>query len=273
MKLTRSILTFSAIAMLSGCIVIAETSHANIHSQKEFTLDAHALKKLTIDAGAGSLSIRGKEGLKEIQVKADIYTHSKSADNYELTLSDSGSTAYLVAKSASQNGISWGSSSRINLEVLVPKNMMLDIDDGSGELHISHITGDVNISDGSGDIALTEVVGDLKIVDGSGSMDIAHVKGDVNIKDGSGDMQLTDISGNVDIDDGSGSIYASNVSGSAKIDDGSGDLTVREVSGLVTIDDGSGDIDVEGAGSLTIIESGSGDLRVKAISGDFEIDS
>jgi len=41
----------------------------------------------------------------------------------------------------------------------------------------------------------------------------------------------------------------------------------------LTIDDGSGDIKVKDAGGLTITESGSGGLNVKAVKGEFNIDS
>lgn len=294
MTFARSIIALSTIALLSGCIVIATPSQADVHLQKELTLDAQSLKTLNVDAGAGSLSIVGRDGIDEITVKADIYTSSDNDGSYELLLSDSGKTAYLVAHNSSQSGysnISWGNGHRIDLEVIVPNSMMLDVTDGSGEMTINDINANVKVKDGSGTLTIENINGQLTVDDGSGPMNIHNINasldikdgsgelviskvvGDVTIDDGSGSIELVNIKGHVDIEDGSGSIEVSDVSGNAKIDDGSGDLTVRKVTGVVTIDDGSGDIDIENAGGLTILETGSGSLRVKNVKGNFEIDS
>jgi len=257
MTFAKSIITLSTIALLSGCIVIATPSHADVHLQKELVLDAQTLKMLDISAGAGSLSIAGREGIDEITVKADIYTSSEEK-LYELALSGSGKTAYLVAHNSSHSAstrITWGNGHRIDLEVIVPNSMILDVTDGSGPINIHNISADVNVKDGSGELVISKITGDVNVEDGSGSIELVHIKGHVEIEDGSGSIEVIDVSGNTNIDDGSG------------------DLTVRKVTGMVTIEDGSGDIDIENAGDLTILEAGSGRLRVKNVKGDFEIDS
>jgi len=252
--LSQISLALATMSMLSGCIVVASPSSANFHQQKELTLSASSLKKLDIETGAGSLTVKGSEHANEISVTADIYTHSSSSENYEFELSDSGSTAFLIAKNNKSS--SWGGKSpRIDLVVTIPTRMMLEINDGSGSIDVSDIIGSVDIDDGSGEIKLNDIIGN------------------VSIKDGSGKITLTEIDGNLSIDDGSGSIYARGISGDANIEDGSGDLTVRNVKGTIIIDDGSGDINVEDAGGLKIIDSGSGGLKVNNVKGGFEIDS
>jgi len=255
MKSVKVLAAVATASLLSGCIVVATPSHADTHQRKQLTLDASSLSELDIDAGAGSLEVRGQSGLSEIRVTADIYTDSKYRDHYELSLTEAGDTANLVAKNKSTSGFWVGSSPRIDLVVHVPDEMTLDIDDGSGDMRVTGISASVNISDGSGDIEVEQLHGDLKI------------------DDGSGEMELSDIRGNLTIDDGSGNIYAKNITGSAVFEDGSGDLTVKKVSGNVTVDDGSGDISVQDAGGLTILETGSGGLSVKGVEGNFEIDS
>lgn len=269
---TKASLAFATISLLSGCIVIASPSHADVHNKKELTLTADTLKKLDIEAGAGGLIIQGSENATEITVIADIYTSSKHTSSYELELSESGAIAYLIAKSNSSG--SWiGSSPHIDLVVTVPAKMMLEVNDGSGDIEITNIGGAINLKDGSGSLSIKQVQSPVTIVDGSGGIELANIFGGVDIEDGSGSITLTDISGDLSIDDGSGSIYARGVSGNANINDGSGSLTVKQVSGIVTLDDGSGDIEVEDAGGLKIIDSGSGGLKVSNVKGDFEIDS
>lgn len=275
MTFTKSIIALSTFTLLSGCVVVASPTHADVHLTKNFTLDAQSLTELEVEAGAGSLSIKGQAGLTEIQVKAEIYTSSEDHDNYELTLSDSGSTAYLIAQGKGHSGFWTGSShsAHIDLEVLVPQHLMLDVQDGSGDTLIKDINAEVTIKDGSGEIIVHNVKGNLTIDDGSGRIQVSKVIGNVEIDDGSGEMKLSNIQGHVDIEDGSGSIEVINVEGNANLEDGSGDLTVSQVSGMVTVDDGSGDIDVQDAGGLKILETGSGGLRIKNVKGEFEIDS
>jgi len=273
MKLTSSLLFATSAALLSGCIVVANPSHANHHSQQELQIDATTLSAFDIEAGAGSLVISGSDHATQISVTADIYTDKRNTDNYQLELSDSGKTAFLVSKIKSSSGFWQGDSPHIDLKITVPSHMKLIVDDGSGAMSISNINGAVYVKDGSGELTVKGIKSDVMINDGSGSLYVSDVIGNVTIVDGSGSMELSEIDGNVDIDDGSGSIYAKGISGSALFEDGSGDLTVKKVDGVVTIDDGSGDIDVEQAGGLKILDSGSGGLRVQKVKGGFEIDS
>lgn len=269
---TQTSLALAVTSLLSGCIVIASPLKANVHQQKEITLTASTLKKLDIEAGAGGLIIKGSDKVTEITVSADIYTSSESKSSYEFELSDSGSTAYLVAKIDSA-GMWTGNSPHIDLVVTLPSSMVLEVNDGSGDIDISNMDGVINVTDGSGGLSMNDINNHVTIVDGSGEIELTNILGSVDIEDGSGKMILNDIDGNLTIEDGSGSIYARGVSGDADINDGSGDLTVKQVTGIITLDDGSGDIDVEEAGGLKIIDSGSGGLKVNNVKGGFEIDS
>ncbi|MCJ8322115.1 MAG: hypothetical protein MJK12_20975 [Colwellia sp.] len=275
MNFPKSVLALSTLVILNGCVVIASPSYADVHLTKELTLDAKSLSELEIEAGAGSLSIKGMEGLTEIQVKAEIYTSSEDHNDYELTLSDSGSTGHLIAKRKDNSGFWSGNShsAHIDLEVLVPQHLMLDIEDGSGDTLVKNMNSSVKIKDGSGELIIHNVTGNVTIDDGSGRIQVTEVVGNLDIEDGSGEIKVSDIKGHIEIDDGSGSITVKNVEGNTHIEDGSGDLTVSHVSGMVTVDDGSGDIDVQDAGGLKILETGSGGLRIKNVKGEFEIDS
>lgn len=273
MNLTKSILFLTALSTLNGCIVVAKPNNANYHQNKELMLAADDLNQLNVEAGAGNLIIRGSSTAQSIVVRAEIFTTAKMKDNYELTLTRSGNNATLVSQMDSTSGFWVGESPHIDLVVTVPSNLMLDINDGSGDLYASDINADVFIKDGSGDVDISNIVGSLSLEDGSGELKIKDITGQVNIDDGSGDIRLKNVVGNVSVEDGSGELVAENIQGTAVFDDNSGDLRVRHVSGMVTVSDGSGDIVVEDAGGLKIIEDGSGDLRIRKVKGNFEVDS
>ena len=240
---------------LSGCIVVAKPSYADWHQQKELSLSSHQLDALVVEAGAGKLNIKGQNGLDEITVIADIYTSKSAQQDYELTLEQRGSRAYLVAKNESTSGFWVGDSPKIDVVVHVPSQLKLDIDDGSGRIKIDGIEQNIEINDGSGDIS------------------ISNVTGNISIEDGSGDLFIEQVAGNLTIEDGSGSMVIKSITGDANLEDGSGDLQVRDITGAVTIDDGSGDIEVKNAGDLNVLESGSGELQISGIIGTTKIDS
>ena len=251
---TAKLLSLSALAIaLSGCVINVNAQSANVRLEESLSIDASSLSKFDIEAGAGSLIITGDESATEIKVQADIRTTDDR--DYILELDSSGSKARLVAKHNSHMGYWKGSSPTIDLTITMPAGLMLDVDDGSGEIKISNINNE------------------LQLDDGSGATRIENVKGDVRIDDGSGELYVKGVEGNLELNDGSGSLTVHKVTGDVDIEDGSGELTVRDVSGKVTIDDGSGGIDVSRAGSLKIIDSGSGGLSIGDIEGEVDIDS
>lgn len=213
--------------------------------KKSLNLDAASIKKIDINCGSGMLKIKGIKGLKEITVKAEIVMKDDSVENYEkyidLYLKKKGKTAVLKSDDKQKNSllalVNRRVVKRIDLEVKVPAELSMNVDDGSGSIEISNIMGDVEIEDGSGSMVIDTIGGKLKIDDGSGSMRIDSVKGDIDIEDGSGSMTVYNTGGNVVIDDGSGSIKVKSVEGDVIVkESGSGSVSIKEVKGKVVKD-------------------------------------
>ena len=246
MKFTSTLLAGVIAMSLSGCIINVNGASAGPlnHQKKQLQLDANQIDTLVAETAAGDLNIQGVNGLTQIMVTADIYTYGDIDTN--LSLKQNGSTATLVADFDSS--INFKRSPYIDLTIQVPSSMMLDIDDGSGDIEIKGVAANIKVDDGSGDVWI-KGGNNLDIQDGSGSVDISNTTGKLTLEDGSGSISLQGIGGDT------------------HIDDGSGDLSVANVNGTVVIDDGSGDIDVENTLGLSIIESGSGDLSVDNING------
>ena len=250
--------TLSAIAMatlLSGCVVhIGGSSNtADTHIERELELDASQLSKLVAETGAGSLKIVGSNTSSKIVVKADIYTSDDL--NYELSLTQQGDTAKLIAEHDLQDGfhihINQGHS--IDLVISMPSEIALTLADSSGDIVISGLNNTIKVDDSSGDLT----------IDGGKS---------VYVDDSSGSIYVTNIQGDVEIEDSSGDTTVENTQGGVTIDDGSGDVVVKNVTGTVRLDDGSGDIKVNGAGGLIVEDDGSGDVNIDNVKGEVKID-
>jgi len=209
---------------------------------KTLNLPAQGIRELRIDCGAGSLSVVGSESLSAIEVTAKILTRGvdddeKAAfyeDHVRLTLEKKGDTAVLVSLIEERGFFSWTDDARIDLTVRMPRNMDLDIDDGSGSMDIENIEGRVAIEDGSGDISVNGIIGALGVDDGSGGIEIIDVSGDVSVEDGSGSMEIRKIGGSVSVDDGSGSITVEDVEKDVVFGHtGSGGVSVHNARGRV----------------------------------------
>lgn len=219
---TKPAATLTAALICTACSFSSPT----LQETRELETPIADGARFEIDAGAGSLTLKGEENADAIRVRAEIYQTSAN-DDYTLTLAlhDDG-RARLVADAASSFG---GGSDRIDLSITVPRRL------------------------------------EVTIVDSSGSIQVDTLVGNLDIEDGSGSIRISDIQGNVVIDDGSGSIAVTGVSGNVSIDDGSGSISVIETGGAVTISDGSGSIEVDNAANFELVEDGSGSVNTSNI--------
>jgi DUF4097 and DUF4098 domain-containing protein YvlB len=209
---------------------------------ERMNLSADGIDKLVVDCGSGFLYVTGDDSMKSIEMEAEIIVKGKSERDIEdyvknyvkLELKKQGSKAVLVSLFKNQFPNINFRERVINLTVMVPKNMDVEVDDGSGELKIAQINGNIQIDDGSGEITVRDIRGDVDIDDGSGTVDISNVTGSVTVDDGSGTIEVSDIGENVEVSDGSGSIYIDGVGGDVIIkDDGSGSVKIQNVKGKV----------------------------------------
>jgi DUF4097 and DUF4098 domain-containing protein YvlB len=208
---------------------------AAFETTKNLSLPTQGVQRFEIDAGAGSLTVTGRAGLSAIEVKAEIvakHVRNEDMDRYigdrvELTLVKQGDAVVLVSRIRNKFRLfGFDDDAVINLTVLVPKDIPVDIDDGSGSMVAADLAA-------------------VRIEDGSGSIRVDHIAGDVQIDDGSGEIEVEEVAGNVSIDDGSGSILIRRIGGTVKIDDSSGSIDIDDVEKDVRlVRTGSGGVDV-----------------------------
>lgn len=231
--------SFIVMTMFAASLVHA--AWGGFTEDRDLQLDAKSVEVLEIDAGAGSLDVVGDAGIDIIKVKATINVPDEKSEKAQkiiasdltLSLEDVGGRA--VLKAFFEDGSwGWGDSPSVDLEVRMPHELTLEIDDSSGSITVVDVAADVLIDDGSGSIKV-ERVASITIDDGSGSVSVVDVAGDVSIEDGSGSIRVQHIGGSVVIDDGSGGIDVDDVEHDLTIvDDGSGSLNATNVRGTVT---------------------------------------
>ena len=201
---------------------------------KELEMPVVGINTLHIQSGAGSLILRGVNGLEKIEVTGDILVQdiegkdieSYFENNILLDLKKRGSKAVLRSEFLRSSRFK-PIEARIDLLIRIPKKMNVRIDDGS--LTIREITGRVRIGDTSGPIT------------------VETIRGNVDVRDGSGSIVMNSIVGNVSVVDASGGIIIQDVDGYVKVTDGSGSIDIHDVSKNVSIlESDSGEINIEG---------------------------
>lgn len=231
-------------AMLLLVMLSATLAHAawnDYVEARDLRLDASGLDELAIDAGAGSLEIRGDDRTDEIFVSAKITVPGAGADEAQSLIEDHLVLALervdgrAVLNSYFSDEMPRGhDGAGVGLEVRVPASLALDVRDGSGSLGIRDVRADIRVEDGSGSITLDRAGGDVEIDDGSGSITVDDVAGSIRIVDGSGSILVRRVAGSVTIDDGSGSVDVRDVDADLVIeDDGSGSLKFANIGGTV----------------------------------------
>ncbi len=252
-----------------------DQSRCRYEADRGFEVAVGSGVELELLAGSGSLEIVGVEGLNEVRATARACaSHEEFLDDLQLTAEERGSV--LVVEThypRATGGWGWGRRyARLDLRVEVPRGMVGDIQDGSGEAFFENL-GSLRVEDGSGEMAFHNIMGDLTVDDGSGEMEIDGVRGFVSLVDGSGEIRLQSVDGDVEIDDGSGEIEIRGVGGEVTLEDSSGEIDVEDVAMSVTVlRDSSGSISVDGVGGNFVVErDGSGSIRHRDVQGTVDI--
>jgi hypothetical protein len=223
--------TLASLALL----LFATTASAGIFGDCSFKAErsvaapSPGITRITIIGRAGTLHIGGRHAAPEVIAKGTACASSRDRLNEtKLVMSRSGSDLRIEA--AVPDSEMWGNAS-LDFDVIVPDNIPLRVEDGSGEMTIENVaTSDV--TDGSGALTIRNVGGDLIVNDGSGEMTIENVTGHIRINDGSGGIEVRR-AGSVEIaNDGSGEVDIRNVKGDVSIGNkGSGSVEVSDVGG------------------------------------------
>jgi hypothetical protein len=224
---------------------------------RTLNIPASLANQLAVHAGSGELNIEGRQGLNHIEVVGAVCaSREEYLDDLTLSVDRNGSEIILSAHYPESSRRSWSgnNTAKIDLTILVPLGMDLDIEDSSGGMEISG-SGALRIDDSSGEIEVRGASGSVWIDDSSGSLKVYDISGDLEVIDGSGSITIEDVRGSVTLDDGSGSIRVSEVGQNVLVDDdGSGSISVTNVAGNFTVsDDGSGSISHSGVeGSVNV---------------------
>ncbi len=270
----RTMRTRAVLFALALVLVGSASAQCRFEAPRALDLDLDGVRSIRIVAQAGALSVTGSADATTLTAQGRACASSRALlDDVRLASSRDGDV--LVLRTEVPRAGSFFATAYLDLVVVLPNALPLEIDDGSGEVAVRDVAS-LRLTDGSGDVRVEGVAGDLILEDGSGDVEVHGVGGRFEVvRDGSGDLRVTGVAGSIEIlRDGSGDIDLTGVGGSVWIrDDASGGIRIEDVRGDVRIDeDGSGDIDVRGVGGdFVLLRDGSGSVRYADVAGSVEV--
>jgi hypothetical protein len=210
------------------------------------TLDLSNSESLRIAAAAGDLEVRGGGGDQAV-IRGKVCASKEDYLAESRVGTEGGREAVIFVELSQTSGwsITGSNYAYIDLEIEVPRNIAVKVDDSSGDADISGLASLV-VKDSSGDLEISDIAGDVEVNDSSGDIEIERIGGDlVVVNDSSGDIEANDVDGSVRVErDSSGELRFTGVGHDLLIErDSSGDIVARDVGGDFTVErDGSGEI-------------------------------
>jgi hypothetical protein len=199
------------------------------------SVSAAGATRIVVIGRAGSLRVKGQSGADVTASGTACASDKALLNDVKLTATRRGSEVEVEAVIPDRLGFGFSNAS-LDFEVALPADIPVVVKDGSGSLRIDNVAA-LDVTDGSGEVEIRDVRGNVKVRDGSGSIEIENVSGDVVVVDGSGSIGIRGVQRSVRIaEDGSGGIDVSDVRGDFVVErDGSGGVDYARVSGKVSI--------------------------------------
>lgn len=215
------------------------------------------LKKIELQLPAGNIIIK-KSSNGDTQVKGE-YEADQSTIEMDVK------SGRLVIREKSKGYRSNGNS---EWTLMVPNDMRISANAGSGNVEIDDVALDFHANLGSGNFDFDEVGGYINVNTGSGNIDIIASEADFGCNTGSGNYDVSGSEGSFQLNTGSGQVYLQKVSGTISANTGSGSVRGKEiaVTGPSGFNSGSGKV------SLHLDSAPKADLSVNSGSGNSVLD-
>ncbi len=263
--------------ILMTAILLAAAGAGYCAEDSVKTFPAAGLKEISLDTGAGAISVKGAPG--DIQVEVTDNEPEKCA----LTMKTDGARLILKAEDISVKQGFWKmlfskgprsvSGCRAGFNVTAPPALNIKADNGSGRINISAMSGDVAADNGSGPISFEGLTGNLSADNGSGGISGTCCAKNLHADTGSGGINIKGLCGPVDADAGSGAIRLQwdkvPSSGQVRAETGSGNIILTfpdsaKLSSKLETSSGRVSNDFDNSGKFPVsAEAGSGNISLR----------
>jgi len=185
--------------------------------------------------------------------------------DYKITSRENGATIIFKVDRKNNSGWNWNMNLTTKIELTLPDNTTLRIENTSGDLKIVDYTAEnLNVRTTSGDMNLRNVKSICRLKSTSGDLEARDLIGSVSMVSTSGDQEYRSINGNLDAEATSGDMELMKIMGAVQLSATSGDIDIDGLTGSLRVKTTSGEID----GDYITLNN---DAYFKSTSGDIHI--
>jgi len=132
-----------------------------------------------------------------------------------------------------------------NWVLMVPDNLDLGVNSGTGDLSISGVKADLDANSGTGDIEVRDMEGRFDLNSGTGGLDIADAKGKFDLNSGTSYVRVANSEGKFEANSGTGNVEFEKVkpTGNSTLNSGTGNVEFvlsDELAADLTLNSGTG---------------------------------
>ncbi|WP_059102508.1 hypothetical protein [Shouchella shacheensis] len=238
--------------MLAACNMVT------YEYEEEMEVSAEGIDELRVKHDQGRVTITGSDEVTSVQARA---TSSATAKDEEeavrygeeqmvFDMEQEGDQIVVISEVRQGQEARKG---RIDVEIVMPASLAVDVEHRSGRLTIEDVDGGVTLYHGSGDTEVANLNGALSFTDGgSGMATIQQIEGTLDVHKTSGSLSLRESGGaatlvmgeaDIAIEQYDGSASVQNVSGAVNLLDINGDVKLKTQSEEVAVENVTGDVD------------------------------
>lgn len=253
----------------------AKTQIFNSKASQSQSIPSVALpagSRLRIQILNGSVTVRGSD-TNELHVSAD----EQSGGSSEKAAQDRLSTLQIALDHTGQEyflhttGASAGDDSiRVNLDIELPKQTLLDVQTQMGDVTISGMAANVTARTDGGDLDVHDGEGNVNVTVSNGDTHVSDIKGSVTLNGRGDDVDVNDVSGNATIAGTySGTVVVRNVSGTTQYAEMRTNLVLTNLTGRVEAD--AGDLKINDASGPVRVATRDKDVEIENVNGPLDV--
>lgn len=247
-------------------------------SDYDFDINASSpsqgITRVVLENLKGNLSLKGEEtsevklsGRKSIRAfnKGD----AERADQQSVVKLDRQGDLLIVRAEEPRNSRMLSVS--IDLDLVVPKGVSIEIRGRSGDLSIEDIDGGVEVSSGRGDVRLNRIGKDVKVESSrSGLVRATNVKGGVDLQGRGSEVQIENIQGEVKVNgEFSGTLEFRALAKSLHFTSNRSDMRIEQIPGSVVLD--LGEVKMDNVIGPVRFTTGSRDIEINDVTNSLEL--
>lgn len=263
------LLALSTLGLALSSLTSCDTDLELVQSINE---EFPGITSIEIESSFLDVTYQGNENAESVQLLGSL--ESSRPGNYSIEYRVDQDKLIIEVE---RDGIGAGNN-RGYLNLSGPELMNIDLDAGSGNIQITHVSSrEFEFDGGSGNLELANVSAPLIDLElSSGKINATHLVGNVELEISSGNATISNLEGNINAVGSSGKFNFSQINGkvSSSLNSGNGSLSGVKEIGKLKMSSGNYTVEDSYLGPNTRLESSSGNFDIQTDSNldDFNYD-